>query len=127
MRNRTVFPHDVFFASFTKRTCWLVDKITNGQPSHAVRYEHWYGSLVDLNDTDIKKAAVKMRPELAERQFVLRKPYKKNNKYGGSVPQGRTTNERVAIVPKGALARARKTGLITADLASQISSWSSDK
>lgn len=114
-RNKEAFGHPVFYAAFTKRSAFIIDKWRNGAPAHAIRYHHWYGKLVDLNDTEANKQTILKNPQLAEREFVLQKPKKRLHR-AGTTPHGKLTGERRAVVPLGALARAKKAKLITADL-----------
>jgi hypothetical protein len=121
--NKHRFPHPFLVASFTKATCAIATKVTNGAPSHAVRYMHSYGKLVDLNDTDKTRQTIKNNPEMAERSFVLRAP-KGLRRKGGRKPEirptGKHTGTSTHFVPRGALSRARKAGLVTADLANAL-------
>ncbi len=115
VRNQDVFPHPVYWAAFNKRTAQVIDKITNGSPSHAVRYQHTYGDLVDLNDTDRTRRTIQENPELVERKFTLLVPHKSKTK-GGSRKHGHDTGQHSPRVPRGALARAIKAGLVSATL-----------
>jgi hypothetical protein len=119
LRNQNAFPHPVHFAAFTKRSVLVVDKITDGRPSHAIRYHHKYGELVNLNDTDHAKKVIKDHPELADRKFVLNKP-SKNPARPGSDRKGSASGTKRAMIPKGALGRAQAAGLITADLKNAV-------
>jgi hypothetical protein len=116
-RNANVFPHAVKMASFTKSTALIITAIKNGQPAHAVRYRHEYSELVDLNDTDKNRRKVKANPKLAERTFTLYPPQvPRSARPGQSRPGGPSlvTGEKRAVVPRGALARAQRAGLINA-------------
>lgn len=121
LSNQSVFPHPVHFAAFTRCTALVVDKIANGVPTHAVRYRHGYSDLVDLNDTDPKKKAIKQRPELAERSFSLTVPQveKRVGRPAGSAP-AKPSGKQMPTMPRGALDRARRAGLVTADLAQAL-------
>jgi hypothetical protein len=116
MRNAPAFPHAVKFASFTKTTALIVDRISKGTPVHAVRYGHSCGHLVDLNDKDASKGFVRAHPELVERTFVLRMPKKRRvaGSHGGTGEHA--VGEKRSMVARGALRRAQEAGLITADL-----------
>jgi hypothetical protein len=116
MHNQKKFPHPVLLASFTKSAALLVDKIAGGKPIHAVRYQHRYGQLVDLNDTDASKTYVRRHPGLAERTFTLGVPHTGKRPRNGGANKKATHGEHRSVVPHGALARAKKAGLITADI-----------
>lgn len=116
MRNQAAFPHPVVLAAFTKRSALIVDKIVKGQPAHAIRYHHKYSWLVNLNDTDSEKSIIKMHPELVERQFTLQTPWKNPTRAGRGITKGKISGVKMAKVPRGALARAKRAGLITAEL-----------
>ena len=132
--NADRFPHPFIVAGFTKSTCIVITKITGGAPSHGKRYVHSYGTLVDLNDTDKTRRMVQATPKLAERQFILRAPAgtaRKGARHARTVPRDerkqrgwneKGTGEKRPAVPRGALARARKAGLVTADLANALNS-----
>lgn len=119
LNNATKFPHPCILPSFTKDVCAIIDRVVDGAPSHAVRYVHGYGDIVELNDTDKTKQKIRQNPGLAERTFVLRAP--RGNKKKGAVRRTNTTTGnnsgvKSPLVPRGALARARKANLVTADL-----------
>jgi len=123
VRNSARFPHECILASFTKGTCAIVDKVANGAPSHCYRYLHSYAHLVELNDTDRERAKIMADPSLAERSFLLRAPVgamRKGWRKRGNKPEGKHDGTRASVVPRGALARARKAGLVTADLANAL-------
>jgi len=129
INNAGLFPHAVYLASFTKVGCAIVDKIAGGRPVHAVRYAHAYRELVDLNDTDLKKTVVINNPKLVERTFVLRPPdrvtpfvSREERRRRGWVKDKNEDDSRPRSmkVPRGALSRARKAGLVTADLAAAL-------
>jgi hypothetical protein len=121
-RNSACFPHDVYFASFTKSSAYIVDKLDKkGQPYSAVRYGHRYGYLTDQNDAGTLKKMVQEDPLLMERPFTLRPPRKQS--------EGRPAGDRTAMdkqrisrvfAPKGALARAVKAGIISKAVAVQM-------
>lgn len=119
-RNAEVFPHPVKFASFIKSTAYIVTKIKNGQATDAVRYRHSYSELVDLNDSDKNRRKVRDNPLLAERTFTLYPPQaaRPHRHHGYRPPEAHegTTGELRAVVPRGALARAQRAGLINAAL-----------
>lgn len=116
MRNKKAFGHNVFLISFIKTTCYAVDEMLNGAPSHAIRYRHKYGKLVDLNDIDASKKFIKEHPELAKQNFVLQMPKKTPYRPGSHHHGTGKENSKRIIIPIGALARARKAGLISAGL-----------
>jgi hypothetical protein len=115
LRNAEEFPHPVKFVAFTRRSCYVIDKIKNGKPAHAVRYKHYYSDWVDLNDKDQAKTVLNDHPEMAEREFVLHIPLKRSSKKTGPHVSARPT-EHFPHIPSGALRRARDAGLIHADL-----------
>jgi hypothetical protein len=116
-RNSAAFPHAFKLAAFNKTTCFIMDRIAKGKPSHMVKYRHSYGKLVDLNDKDIAKTFVREHPELVERSFVLRKMRTRKKVPGahGDADRKRAGNPH-PVVPRGAMKRALDAGLITADL-----------
>lgn len=117
MRNADHFPHPCKFAAFTRSTALIVTKIRAGKPVEAVLYNHGYGRLVDLNDTEISKKYVHDHPELAARKFTLRPPQKMRAHIPGNPQKHRNgdgTNR--AVVPKGALRRAVQAGLVSPGL-----------
>ena len=123
LNNAKLFPHPFILASFTASTCSIVTKITNGAPSRAVRYIHSYGKFVDLNDTDKNKDTILKNPKLANRSFVLRAPagnYRRGARHRVNTTAGKSNGASSHVVPRGALARARKAGLVTADLSSAL-------
>jgi hypothetical protein len=122
LRNAEAFPHPCLLPVFTRTTALIVSKIKRGQPVEAVRYRHGYSELVDLNDTDITKSYVQDHPEITERSFLLSPPAARTPrslpapparpKRGGSSSHAGPQRG----VPKGALARAAKAGLINKGL-----------
>jgi hypothetical protein len=121
MRNANQFPHPCKFAAFTKATALVVTKIAGGKPTEAIRYRHAYGRLVDVNDTKLTKAYVTKHPELAERQFTLRQP--QNGAAYVPHPQKHREGDgsKSAKIPRGALARAVKAGLVSPGLVGAFS------
>jgi len=110
-RNRRSLSHPCLIAAFTKSVALIVTKITDGRPSHCVRYRHSYGNYVDLNDTKSKKL-FRDHPELAERQFMLRpyitaKPHWKEE-YG----RKQTGKRKRPYMMRGDLARMVKANLV---------------
>ena len=81
-----------------------------------MRYRHSYGRIVDLNDTDISKTYIAKHPELAERTFNLRPPPKRGVYVPHAQQHRQGTGEKTAVVPRGALARAVKAGLVSRGL-----------
>jgi hypothetical protein len=108
------FPHSVYLAAFTRSRAFVVDKIKNGAPSSAVKYRHSYGDIIDLNDGKALERIAKKDPSIIEREFVLMVPKKRTPKSllpgPGLTKTGITTK---AFVPRGALRRAQKAGLIS--------------
>ena len=125
-RNKDVFPHPVIMAAFTRSVCHIIDQVKNGKPFHAWRYFHKYGNLVDLNDKDKRKAKIKARPELVEREITLDKPWRnpprplavKQRSEGNKAAEHRPKRSKV---PYGALARAVKAGLVDKPIATALS------
>jgi len=114
--NKEAFPHPVLYISFTKSVALAITKITNGQPSHCIRYRHNYGQYVDLNDTDPSKAAVKAHPELFNRRFTLG-VYKESEAHWRPEYGRRETGKRSKLqMVKGELARMKKAGFVQAVL-----------
>jgi len=115
-RNSKQFPHPFVMAAFTKSTAFIITKIKKGKPTHAVKYDHSYGDLVELNDKEITKSFVATHPELTDRKFRLRpcRPFRGEQRHHGNT--GATNHEKRAIVPRGALKRAVDAGLVTPGL-----------
>jgi len=112
MDNKAAFPHEVVYISFTRSVALVVTKITNGQPSHCVRYRHNYGHYVDLNDKDPGKTFVKDHPEFFNRQFTLH-PYKPGKAHHRPEYGRRETGERAKHqMAKGELRRLKDAGLM---------------
>lgn len=112
MNNKKQFPHPVYFISFSKSAVKVIDKITKGQPSHCVRYRHYYGRYVDLNDKDPSKRVIKAHPELFNRQFTLH-PYKSQKAHWRPEYGRKETGERsTAPLLRGEVARMQAAGLI---------------
>jgi hypothetical protein len=120
--NAAAIPHAVFLAVFTKNTAILIDSLdAKGAPRTGFLYQHSYGELVDCNDTRQIKRMVADDPALIEREFVLRVPRKKVISSGHN--SGRKENPRQVphnFVPRGALRRAVKAGLIGKHVAEQL-------
>jgi hypothetical protein len=117
--NAKAFPHPVIFLpAFTRSRCVVITKWLKNDPGAdalGVIYQHDYSDLVELNDKDFKKIYVKDHPEWVEREFVLRPlPEGSHKRKDGkrSVPHGIDDGSKRAIVPRGALARARDAGLL---------------
>lgn len=110
--NKAAFPHPVIYISFTKSVALAITKITNGAPSHCVRYRHNYGHYVDLNDTDPSKATVKAHPELFNRRFTLG-AYKESEGHWRPEYGRRETGRRSKLqMVRGELRRMKKAGLV---------------
>lgn len=120
-RNHLAFGHACYLAAFTQTTCLIVTRVKNGKPTHAIRYAHSCGDLVNLNDKDPRKVYLKEHPEIAARSFTLRPPTQQKQRRGSPPQHMRTVNPEAkgtksAAVPKGALKRAIDAGLITSGL-----------
>ncbi len=110
--NKDKFPHPALYISFTKSVALVVTKITNGVPSHCVRYRHNYGNYVDLNDSDPTKAIVKAHPELFNRQFTLG-AYKQGKSHWKKEYGRKETGQRGEFqMARGELARMKRAGLV---------------
>jgi len=115
--NASAFPHRCLMAPFfTKTVCYVVDKIRGGVPISAVRYNHSYGELVDMNDTGENLARVRRDPNWAEREFILRPPQKfipnrPRSFSSGDQPTNPATR-MAAVMSNGALRRALRAGLV---------------
>lgn len=123
--NVKAFPHPVKLVSITKSTAYVVDKVNKaGIPSHAVRYGHNYGRITDCNDQRTLNALVKESPETMERPFTLYPPRARRIKPRATPVKGAFVRKvsGVAFVPRGALARAVKSGVIGEHVAEQLSS-----
>jgi hypothetical protein len=112
--NKSAFPHPALYISFTKNVALVITKITKGQPSECVRYRHYYGRYVDLNDTEPAKAVVKSHPEFFNRQFTLG-AYKQEKLHHRTEYGRRETGARSDAqikMARGELARMKKAGLV---------------
>ena len=115
-RHHALFGHACFFASFTQTTCLIVTRIKNGKPTHAVRYGHSCGDLVELNDKDPSKSYLKEHPEIAERSFYLRPPTTHKPQRGTHTRQinpSKVGTKSQHSMFQGALKRAVDAGLIS--------------
>ena len=113
--NAAAFPHPVKYPAFTQTRAIIVTEVKNGRPSKAIRYSHSYGELVHLNDTDKQKRYLRDHPEIAERSFTLSPPRKDvaRPQKVKPRPRGVYTDEKRAIVPRGALRRAVEAGFVS--------------
>ena len=122
--NADGFPHPVILAAFTKSIAYIVDKVNkDGMPSHAVRYHHSYGRIVDKNDAATLKKMALEQPELMNRSFTLRVPpaYRDASTLTHNTPptgSGRASSR--AKVQRGAVARAIRAGILTEAVARQM-------
>lgn len=126
--NRDAFPHPVILIAFEKSVAYVVDRVNaEGQPCHAVKYAHSYGSLTEKNDTGALKRLAARKPEVMSRSFTLRKP-QKSRKAKVSPPTGEHRVDGTAApkprggvsVHRGAMRRAVKAGLVHKEAAKQI-------
>ncbi len=120
--NKAAIPHAVYLAVVTKTKAYLVDKLwPNGDPKHAVVYAHSYGHITDRNDDGTIKQMVLENPAIMERAFTLRVPPAPNKAHGKSgAHDAKKRNPIHAILPRGALLRARKAGFISKAVAQQL-------
>jgi hypothetical protein len=112
------FPHPVYLAVFTKTSAYIVDKLDrNGQPAHVVWYKHNDGTSIELNDHVVNRRTLLSRINL-RKTVVLTPPIVragiKNIYSNGTHPQTErdTRTPRRNAVPRGAMARAEKAGLL---------------
>lgn len=122
--NAEAFGHPVLLVSVNPSNMVVVDRQDrNGQPTHGVRYLHSYGrTIVDNNDTGALRALAREKPGLVERDFILRAP-KARRQVPGTHDHGNRANPsttRRVFVPRGALRRAVKAGLIGEHVAEQM-------
>ena len=120
--NASAFPHPVKFASFTKSTCVIIDRFKrDGSPAHGVLYEHDYKHITDANDGRTLKRMVRADPSIMEREFILQVPRPFLPKPGRSnKPLKKGTGHGQSFIPRGALQRAVRAGLIGENVARQI-------
>jgi hypothetical protein len=122
VENAAQFGHPVYLIAVTKSTLLAVDqRRQDGSPSHAIVYGHSYNKIVELNDDGKLKNAVKVDPTLMERPFHL-KPPRKRPGYR-SAPGERDRSNRAPgkpYVPRGALQRAVRAGLVAKSVAQQL-------
>ena len=120
--NAQAFPHPVILAYFTRSTVLVVDTLNkHGHPTTAVRYAHPYNRIVDLNDKRTLKTLVKENPTIIVRQFELRPPRVRVHGTGTHKPFMNVRTVARAFLPRGAMSRAIKAGLMSAPYATQIS------
>ena len=115
--NKEVFPHPVvYMPSFSAAACLVPDEIRDGQLYHAVRYEHDYGNLVDMNDKGAIQEYVRQHPEVMEREFTLRAPKRKQKQSkkasGKHHPPTAPIPESAHKIPRGSLRRAVASGML---------------
>lgn len=116
--NAKTFPHPVLLVAVTKSSVLVVDRLNrSGQPSHAVRYHHNYGHIVDRNDRGTLKKMVAENPSIMERAFTLRVPRKFRS---GEWPDRKSGRKTVRTVYRGALRRAIEAGLISEAASNQL-------
>lgn len=106
------FPHKVYFAEFTQRAAFIVDKIKNGQPVHCVKYLH-NDCTIPMFDRPGGKRAL-LRSGQATRDIILRPPHKGETRHGRSDPHGKDSGMRSKrpTVARESLKRAIESGLI---------------
>jgi hypothetical protein len=115
--NVDAFPHPVLLAAFTRSRAIIVDTVRGGSPRTGVRYRHYYGDLIDLNDTQELEKIAEKDPSVVEREFILSIPKKRSAKSLKSGPGLKKTGITTkAFIPRGALRRAQKAGLISKGL-----------
>jgi hypothetical protein len=111
----SVFPHPVLMMPFVNKTnMFIVDKVKDGEPKHAVRYRHYLGNIVDLNDTDPTKKLFMEHPEIVERPFTLYPP-KRGRRIGETKKGGLGATHDHSRSPfhlRGSVLRAYNANLI---------------
>jgi hypothetical protein len=118
--NREKFPDGCRLASFLKSTAFIVThKKIQGLPV-AIRYHHSYGALVDLNDERVAQEKARKDPEFFERSYRLRVPLKAVHKPGRHITKNHNGPSHRAVLPRGALARAMRAGLIDPRIAESV-------
>ena len=112
------FPHPVYLAIFVKTSAYIVDKLDrNGQPAHVVWYKHNDAVSVELNDKVLSRRALLRQLDM-RKTVVLSPPLVragiKNVYCEGTHPQAERNAQtpRRNAVPRGAMARAEKAGLL---------------
>jgi hypothetical protein len=122
--NKKAFGHEFIMAVFTKKTCIIITKMRNGEPSEGIEYYHDYSDIVMLNDKGLKKH-FKDNPHLVERTFTLRPPEKVRVRPNSERPSGprvaNPTGEKRSFAPRGAMERAVTAGLLGKGVARALS------
>ena len=112
--NPTAFPHKVLYAYVERSQLFIVDRFSNGQPSHAWRYMHSF--------TKLTKAFDKMNGEEFTKKydgfgFVLNmRPGRKPRDGVSNIGGNGTGGTRSSTVSRGAMERAMAAGLIPANM-----------
>lgn len=125
-KNRRLFPHGCHLVYVVKSRVIVIDSLKrNGTPKTGVRYNHSYRRIVDANDDKTLKKMVRENPDLMERPFTLLAPRKRSKaslqKGAPGHAPGTTRKSSRVFMPRGALARAVKAGLISKAAVSQLS------
>lgn len=113
-RHKDLFPHPVFLIAFTKRACYVVDRISKGGvPLHAVVYEHNNDKDIDIHD----KLGPQRLLEIGRGQKTLTL-YPPRRRSGGGSRVGATAGphrplheRKVTPIPRGAKERAMNAGI----------------
>lgn len=112
-RHKGLFPHPVFLIAFTKRACYVVDKISKGGvPLHAVVYEHRNNKDIDVHDRFGPTTLLQIGR--AEKYITLFPPHKRSSgaRVGATAGVHREPGERrITPIPRGAKERAKNAGI----------------
>jgi hypothetical protein len=125
-KNRRLFPHGCHLVYVVKSRVIVIDSLKkNGMPNTGVRYNHSYRHITDANDAGTLKKMVRENPAVMERSFLLRAPKKRSKaslqKGASGHAPGTTRKSSRVFIPRGALARAVKAGLISKVAVNQLS------
>jgi hypothetical protein len=104
------FPHKVMYVYVTKSSIYIVDRFKDGQPSHAMRYQHSFAKMVGTFDRMTKERFIEKYDGIG---FTLtlcpgRKYRKGESTIGGNGSGGSRSHK----ISRGAMERAQAAGLI---------------
>lgn len=122
--NADAFPAKPLMVAVHKTVCVVITKMRGANRADGFIYSHRLGSIVDANDEKTLKKAARENPEMMERPFQLlpyqtTTPHKRRGTSG--VDSNKNPKPPQTYVPRGALRRAVKAGIISREVAKQ---WS---
>jgi hypothetical protein len=104
------FPHPVLYAYVTRSAVYLIDRIKDGQPSHAVRYMHGFSKWTETFDMMTKAQFAAKYDGVG---FVMNLSPGRKYRQGESTEGGNGTGgSRSHKVHRGAMERAIAAGFV---------------